>query len=221
MNKFKISTLLATIAIATSAISFVPAYADSDVYGSVSLSSDNVFRGVTKSNENASLSGSLGLQLDSGLYIQGDVAQVELSGNDTEIDVTGGLRTDVAGLTLDVGATRFAYKGGADIDSTEVFAKLSGQLSVFTVQGSINHDIDTDVNYYNVRGAFTPFYDISVLASYGVTDTDGENTNDWFVGAGKSFGNLNLEGGYYANDADFALAEITDNKVAIKATYNF
>lgn len=221
MNKFKISTLLATIAIAASAISFVPAYADSGVYGSVSLASDNVFRGVTKSNENASLGGTLGLQLDSGLYIQGDVAQVELAGNDTEIDVTGGLRTDLVGLTLDVGAIRYAYKGGADIDSTEVFAKLSGQLSVFALQGSINHDVDTDVNYFNVRGSFTPFYDISLLASYGVTDTDGDNTNDWFVGASKAFGNFDLEGGYYANDADFKLAEISDNKVAIKATYNF
>ena len=203
------------------AFSTIPAYAATQIYGDVGITSDYVYRGITQTNENAAFQGSLGLQLDSGLYVEGFASQVELAGNDTEIDATAGYRLSGDTLQFDVGATRFTYKGGEDIDRTEVFAEVTGDISVVAVSASVNHDIDTDVNYYNVKGRFTPFWDLSAIASYGILDTDNGNVNDWYLAVGKKFYGLNVEAGYYANDADFELAKITDNKVAVKVAYSF
>ena len=103
------------------------------VSGSVALVSDYRFRGVSQSDKEAALQGSITVTHESGLY--GGFWASNLAGWGTfgganlELDLYGGYKLPVAGGTLDVGLTWYMYPGGADLtDFAEPYAKLSGTI---------------------------------------------------------------------------------------------
>lgn len=103
------------------------------VSGSVTLTSDYRFRGVSQSDNSFALQGGLTATHESGFYAGFWSSSLAgwgtFGGPNLELDLFGGFAFPVGGGTLDVGLTWFMYPSGANnTDFAELFAKLSGDL---------------------------------------------------------------------------------------------
>lgn len=112
------------------------------VTGSVALVSDYRFRGVSQSDEDLALQGSVTVSHQSGFY--GGVWASNLAGWGTfggpnlELDVIAGFKTPLAGGAIDAGVTWYTYPGGADTtDFFEPYAKLSGTIGPATLLAGV------------------------------------------------------------------------------------
>lgn len=96
-----------------------------DVSGNVAISTDYVFRGVSQTEEDPAISA--GIDATNGLFYVGAWASnVSYAGDDktnAEVDVYGGVRTEFAGLSWDLGAIAYIYTNepdGSDFDYAEI-----------------------------------------------------------------------------------------------------
>lgn len=101
------------------------------VNGSVTLTSDYRFRGVSQSNNSFAIQGGLTASHESGFYAGFWSSSLAgwgtFGGPNIELDLLGGFKFPVGGGALDVGLTWFMYPSGANnTDFAELFAKLSG-----------------------------------------------------------------------------------------------
>lgn len=101
--------------------------------GGATLTSDYRYRGISRSDRDAAVQGTLAVEHESGLYatlwastIKGWIAR---GGADAEIALTAGYALSAGALTLDAGTTVIAFPGGRG-DSTIVqpFATVRGDL---------------------------------------------------------------------------------------------
>lgn len=106
-----------------------------DVTGGVTLVSDYRFRGISFSDEDPAVQGTINVAHESGFYAGTWASSTEDSPalGHTEIDLYGGWAGDVApGTGLDVGITYYTYPNGNDAfgasDYFEPYAKLSHTL---------------------------------------------------------------------------------------------
>jgi uncharacterized protein (TIGR02001 family) len=96
----------------------------------IGATSDYVFRGVSQTDESPAIQG--GVDVSSGQFYAGAWASNVDFGDDTkaEVDLYLGVKPEVAGWTLDIGAVAYLYPGqpdGADWDYVE--AKLAASRS--------------------------------------------------------------------------------------------
>lgn len=105
------------------------------VSGGVTLVSDYRFRGISFSDEDPAIQGTLNLNHGSGFYVGTWASSIEDSPTfgHTEVDLYAGFAREVApGTTVDVGVTYYLYPNGNDAfgnsDYFEPYAKLSHTL---------------------------------------------------------------------------------------------
>lgn len=113
--------------------------------GSVTATSDYVFRGVSQTDEGPALQLGLRLDTDSGIYgalWASNVDYGDTVGSDAEVDYTlgwaGGLGADWA---LDANLTRYTYPGtrsGFDLDYSELVGSLTWKQRWYGVLGYSN-----------------------------------------------------------------------------------
>lgn len=124
------------IALASAACLAGPAVAQSDpllsVTGGVTLASQYRFRGISLSDEEIALQGTINLNHESGLYagIWGSTLDGfgELGGSNLELDLYAGYRHRIAGgVSVDAGLLYYAYPGssGGDFEFFEPYANVS------------------------------------------------------------------------------------------------
>lgn len=99
--------------------------------GSAILASDYRLRGVSQTDKDVALQGSLTLSHRSGFYATLFAANLKgwgsFSGPDLELDLTGGWRTTLGDATIDASIVWYNYPGGTPITSyVEPTLKLSG-----------------------------------------------------------------------------------------------
>jgi uncharacterized protein (TIGR02001 family) len=124
-------------ALAASAFS-TPVFAQADapraltVTGGVTLASQYRFRGISLSDEQVALQGTINLNHESGLYAGVWASSLdgfgELGGSNLELDLYAGYRRQVAdGVTADVGLLYYAYPGssGGDFEFFEPYANVT------------------------------------------------------------------------------------------------
>ncbi|WP_260929662.1 TorF family putative porin [Novosphingobium sp. 9] len=105
---------------------------DITVSGSVALTSDYRFRGVSQSDKDMAVQGGLTISHKSGVYVGTWASNLSgwgtFGGANMELDLIGGYKTKLSEHTaLDVGLTWYVYPGGADnSDFAEPYVKLSG-----------------------------------------------------------------------------------------------
>ncbi|NNM76843.1 hypothetical protein HJG53_08025 [Sphingomonas sp. ID1715] len=106
---------------------------DFTISGSVAGVSDYRFRGVSQSDKDPAVQGSIQLNHKSGVYV--GVFGSNLAGWGTfggpnlESDIYGGFKFPVGAATIDVGLTWYMYAGGADkTDFAEPYVKVSGTV---------------------------------------------------------------------------------------------
>jgi uncharacterized protein (TIGR02001 family) len=176
------------------------------VSGSVGVASENMFRGVSKSFEDASIQG--GVELSCGRFYVGVAGASAGPLLGTEIDYSAGFRTSVGKINVDVGGTYYTFEGarlgpwslGDALDFAELKVAASTQVwKGGTVSGSVAYAFDYfglfgDVATYEVGiaqalpkvGIFSP----TVSANYGYSDfldASGGSYAFWNVGVTVGF----------------------------------
>jgi uncharacterized protein (TIGR02001 family) len=198
-----------------------PATPEFTVTGGVTLASQYRFRGISLSDEEAALQGTINLNHKSGFYAGVWGSNIdgwgELGGSNLELDIYGGWRGEVAkGVTLDAGLLYYAYPGskGGDFEFFEPFAKVSGKLgpvnSTLGVAYAWKQDALADnSNFYiyndnSLAIAGTPFSLTTHVghSSGGSALAAGDDYLDWSLGATASWKNLTLGVAYVGTNID-------------------
>lgn len=109
------------------------------VSGSATLVSDYRFRGVSQSDGDLAIQGSLNVDHESGFYAGAFASSLDgygsVGGADVELDLYGGYRRTVGAATLDGGLLYYLYPGGPDdTDFAELYANVSSTLGPGTVK---------------------------------------------------------------------------------------
>ncbi|HUG46103.1 MAG TPA: TorF family putative porin [Sphingomicrobium sp.] len=125
------STLfLSGLALASPAVAQNQTAQSLTVSGGATLVSDYRFRGVSQTGRRFALQGTFGIAHESGFYATvwgSSIDDYVANGSDVEIDLIAGYARDFGGITVDVGATYYAYpgSGGADTDFIEPYMAVS------------------------------------------------------------------------------------------------
>ena len=138
------------------------------VSGSVGLTNDYRFRGVSQSDENLAVQGGITIAHKSGIYIGTWGSNLAgwgtFGGSNMELDLIAGYKTPIGGGgAIDVGATWYMYPGGFDnTDFIEPYAKLSGTVGPVALLAG--------VAYAPKQQALGPWYTNGASAAAGVYD---------------------------------------------------
>ena len=156
------------------------------ITGSAALVSDYRFRGVSQSDEDLAVQGSVTVTHESGLY--GGFWASNLAGWGTfgganlELDLLAGYKfkpTEAA--TLDVGLTYYLFPGGADeTDFFEPYVKLSG------TRGPVN--LTAGVAYAPPQQALGRYYFTGADAAAGVYNDPGDKEDNLYLWGDASAG---------------------------------
>lgn len=154
------------------------------INGSATLTSDYRFRGVSQSNKEMAVQGSLTItHHDSGFYVGAWAANLSgwgtFGGANLELDLIAGYKAQLAdSATLDVGLTWYMYPGGADeTDFAEPYVRLTGATGPATLTAG--------VAYAPKQQALGRWYFTGSDAAAGIYNDPGdEEDNLYFWGDG-------------------------------------
>ena len=127
-----------------------PSIAD-NLSGSLALTSDYKFRGVTQTSRNPAVQGNIDYNHESGAYLGLWASNVDFGDNkaNTEFDVYAGYSTEVApGLTADGGVIYYFYPGAGSLNYEywELYIALEQELNLaeqdIAVGASLNYSPD-------------------------------------------------------------------------------
>jgi uncharacterized protein (TIGR02001 family) len=96
------------------------------VSGYVGATTDNVFRGISKSNEDPSAQGAV--DLTCGRFYVGASGAGVAGTSGTEFDIYGGYRFSTGPVNWDLGAIYYAFSGADDFNFVELKAGASGAV---------------------------------------------------------------------------------------------
>lgn len=179
--KIRLAAAAAAIAIATVA---TPAFAQEEasspitVSGSAALASDYRFRGVSMTDKEMAVQAGATVSHESGLYVGTWASNLAgwgtFLGSNMELDIYGGYKVPVGGLTVDVGLTWYMYPGGLDkTDFAEPYVKVSGTAGPASVL--------VGVAYAPKQEALGQWYNSGASAVTGVYDNPGAKADNVYV----------------------------------------
>ena len=206
------------------------------VTGGVTLVSDYRFRGISFSDEDPAIQGTINLEHESGFYVGTWASSIEDSPTfgHTEVDLYAGYGFDLAERTsLDVGLLYYVYPNGDDAfgnsDYFEPYASITHAIgpAEITVGAAYAWDqsaIGNDDNIYVYTGASTgiPNTPFSVSAHLGYSDGSLAPTGDyldWSIGVSAVRGPLTFGVSYV--DTDLASAPNVDAGVVFSIGVSF
>lgn len=215
MNKFFGAAMLAGAAIAGTA---GVAHAEGSFSGSVALTSDYVFRGISQTDNEPAIQGSL--DYSNGIFYAGLWgSSVDFKGysdyaGTMELDAYVGITPSTGPVDWDLAVIGYFYPGAQsslDFDYMEVMVAPSIALTdSFTLGAAFFYSPeffgDTgEAYYYEINGGFAVTDAFGLSASYGIQDVDdlgGEYAN-WSIGASYSLAGFDL-GLTYTDTSDDA-----------------
>ncbi|RQW43455.1 TorF family putative porin [Novosphingobium sp. LASN5T] len=172
------------VAAAVAALAFsVPALAQEapkpiTVSGSAAIVSDYRFRGVSQSDRALAVQAGLTVSHESGLYVGTWASNLSgwgtFGGSNTELDIYGGYKMPIGGVTVDVGLTWYMYPGGADkTDFAEPYVKLSGTVGPVSLLAG--------VAYAPKQESLGRWYLSGASYATGVPDAPGAKSDNLYV----------------------------------------
>lgn len=189
------------------------------ISGAATLASQYRFRGVSLSDEDIALQGTLNLSHASGFYAGLWSSTIdgfgERGGSKVELDLYAGYRAPVSsGVTLDAGLLYYAYPGskGGDFEFFEPYASLSGTLGPGTAKVGVAYAWDQDalggnsnVYAFGDLSAGLPNTPVTLKAHLGLSKGDTRLTPsgdyfDWLIGADVTRRNFTLGVAYVDTD---------------------
>lgn len=241
----------AAFAIATAALAMLPAQARAGVSGSVALTSDYVFRGVSQTNREPALQGGMEYAADSGFYLGAWGSNVswlsDLStaaapvSNSLELDGYLGYRGTLGKTVgIDAGALYCRYPGDYppgfnSPDTGEVYVGVSAGLFSAKYSYALTDLFgyaDSDGSGYLDLGAnwqFRPGWTVNAHAGrQWIRNNAAFEYSDWKLGVTRTFGNgVAIAAAYAGSDADDALytnafdRRVADGSVTITLSKGF
>lgn len=194
------------------------------VTGGATIASQYRFRGISLSDEEVALQGTINVQHRSGVYagLWGSTLDGfgELGGSNLELDLYGGWRGQVApNVNVDAGLLYYAYPGssGGDFEFFEPYANVSAAFGPVTAKVGANYawpqaGIGNNSNryLYGELSAAIPRTPVTLTAhlgnSHGNTPlTPSGDYVDWSIGAALTWNHLTLGVAYL--DTDLSAAE--------------
>lgn len=186
---------------------------------SVALTTDYVWRGISQTNNDPAIQGSLDVSHDSGLYLGVWASSFNGSAgaSSMELDLYGGFsrETDLGGtlpfaLTYDAGILRYEYTGEAGLNFTELYFGASVSpvenlnlstyyyygLKIEQTQPGEYTDMAVDYTLPESLGGVT----LLAHAGYYNQKAGADNYWDWKAGIARNFGDFNLEVAYTETD---------------------
>ena len=216
MRTVHTAAALAAAAFAVLCVPGVSAAQSSTTY-SIGLASEYVFRGISQTDENPAIQGSI--DWTSGAIYAGAWASNVDFGDDTEaeIDLYGGVRGEAAGLSWDVGVIGYLYADappGADYNYAEIKIAASRGFGPATIGAAIYatpdfFGIDEEAVYAEINGAYQASDEIAFSGAIGRQSLD--VTDDyWTWNAGVTAAlteGVGLDVRYHDTDVDGPLSE--------------
>jgi len=215
----KLSLALATALFALPLTAFAQDEAAAEEEASIyswnaTIASDYVFRGVSQTDEEASLQLGADLNFDSGFYVGVWASNVDFGagGPDVELDTYIGWNTDLTEVwNLDLMLNRYNYigeqDGFGDGDYNEFITTLAYDETYSFTFGYTNdvYNLSEDGFYYGAAGSWelgSGFgLDLGVGRSTFDSSTGYDDYTDWSVAVNRDFGIVNAALGYYGTDS--------------------
>jgi uncharacterized protein (TIGR02001 family) len=149
------------------------------VSGSVALTSDYRFRGVSQTDREMAVQGGVTVSHESGAYIGAWGSNLSgwgtFGGANLELDLIAGYKARLSDTaTLDIGAVWYMYPGGADkTDFVEPYAKLTGTAGPATLTAGIA--------YAPAQQALGRWYFTGTDAANGVYNAPGDKEDNLYL----------------------------------------
>ncbi|MBT5187668.1 MAG: hypothetical protein HOH19_05780 [Kordiimonadaceae bacterium] len=171
-----------------------------DLSATAAVKSDYRHRGVSKTNNDFAVQGSLDWFSDSGVYTGIWASNVsDFKGSDVESNIYLGYTTEVDGFIYDIGATAYIYPGGDNANYFETYGSVGLDFGLLTSSVGIayifsNDNIgDDNLYFYNDTRATIPNTPFSVDLHLGYEDgAFGNNKLDWKIGTSVTFDQFEL-----------------------------
>ncbi len=205
--------------------------AQADVTGTVTAVSDYDFRGVSQTDEDPALQGSIDWEHASGWYASVWGSNVDFGPgyrSNVEVDGTVGYAKEAeGGLGWDVGLVYYSYWPDDDkINYPEMFAGVSYQKVDFKLWYSHDYIRSGEPSLYlegNVRFDLPQDFGLKLHAGHysggGIEGEVGEAYMDYSVGIARTFGNFDLELKYV--DTNIDATEVGDGRVILAVSTTF
>lgn len=151
------------------------AHAEITTSGSVALTSDYKFRGITQTSNNAAIQGSLTASHDSGAYATVWGSSVDGLVGGSEMDFMLGYAGESGDISYDVGVMRYAYPGAnkgnpgrtTDPDYNEIYGSVSAHGAKLGVAYSDDYFAETGKFGYVFASYGTEVSGFGLSASVG------------------------------------------------------
>lgn len=194
--------------------------------GNVGVYSEYVFRGITQSDENPALQGTLNFGQSTGVYAGAWGSNVDFNDGDEahlELDLYGGYKWPLGPVTLDVGGVYYTYPGAdsnLDYDYVEGKVGISGTLHTATL--GLNIFVSPDYFAGSGTGVYANLYASAPIAGTGLSANVAINHQwiddeaafgvpdyaDWNLGVSYAWEKFTFGLNYY--DTNLSKAECTD-----------
>ena len=198
----------------------------------VNAVSDYLFRGVSQTDEKATLQGTLTWSSASGVYVGGFASGVDFGTGspDIEVDYFVGYGFDASdSVNLDVMLNRYTYPGASELAYNELITTATiAEHSAITV--GYTNDIwgsGTDGWYYGLRHDWVLPREVTLSASVGRTQfrdnlaVAAEDYTDWSVAVSRRFGPAEVSLGYFGTDASAraSFGKLADNRLLLSVKF--
>lgn len=195
----------------TSAMMSGAAHAEGEVSGTVGLTSDYVFRGITQTLNNPAIQGSLDYA-DGEFYAGVWGSNVDFGIDETiETDVYVGFKPTFGAISFDFAVIGYFYPGSTDALGEYDYFEGKAAASITPAEGltlgaalyySPEFFAETGEAYYTEVNAGYAFSDaFSVSGAFGIQDIDvSGDYQTWNLGASYTVGGLKFDARYHDTD---------------------
>jgi uncharacterized protein (TIGR02001 family) len=222
-TKFVTTTVCAAALMAATLPALAEDEADGPISfsGSVTLTSNYVFRGISQTQNDPAIQGSLDLSHEEGFYLGVWASNIDFDDGaedaNLEVDFYAGFIHEFETVSIDIGVLYYAYPDAFDdYNYWEIYLKPSIEIPVgeqaLTLKGGIYYSpeffFDTgDATYLTAGVAFAVNEDLSIDANVGVQSVDEtvpDDYTDWNVGVTLSKFGFSFDLRYTDTDMDDA-----------------
>lgn len=189
--------------------------ANAEISGSVSMTSDYVFRGISQTNGGPAIQGSM--DYTNGMFYAGAWgSNVDFGGAESmELDLYAGITPTTGPISWDLSVVGYFYPGAADAGAEfDYYEGIAGASFDVTEQVSVGGQVAYSPEYfgetgsgmyYEINGGYAVNDALSFSAAYGVQDVDdfGDSYSTWNIGAAYAMHGFNL--GLTYSDTEDAL----------------
>ncbi|MCZ6501567.1 MAG: TorF family putative porin [Gammaproteobacteria bacterium] len=142
MDNLKLALLGSGLMLASSGVYAV------EISGNVALASDYVYRGISQTNEEATIQGGFDVEGESGLYVGVWASNIAFDGS-IEVDVYAGYGGEFSeDLGFDIGILRYEYPDDVNSSFSELYGSLSYKELTVGVAYSSDFFLESDTSTY-------------------------------------------------------------------------